>query len=122
MDSVSGNTPEGYTVTRQQAASCDECVSNSTTCTAVECNCLCIHMYKCDNKCYTFNNGHICKHIHRVHSLSQVRPQDSTMELTEELSTADNVEHQRDSADNAEPTGIVNAESEFNHQIGTICM
>ena len=28
-----------------------------------------LHMYKCDTTCYDFNNAHICKHIHRVHSL-----------------------------------------------------
>ena len=39
-------------------------------CTAPECQFLCHHMYKCDSQCYDFNNGHICKHIHRVHSLS----------------------------------------------------
>ena len=27
-------------------------------------------MYKCDSKCYEFNNGHICRHIHTVHSLA----------------------------------------------------
>ena len=26
-------------------------------------------MYACDSNCYTYTNGHICKHIHRVHSL-----------------------------------------------------
>ena len=28
-------------------------------------------MYKCDERCYDYGNGHICKHIHRVHSLQQ---------------------------------------------------
>ena len=28
-------------------------------------------MYTCDKACYDFNNGHICKHIHRVHSITQ---------------------------------------------------
>ena len=106
MDSVSGNTPEGYTVTRQQAASCDECVLKGSTCTAMECNGLCIHMYKCDKKCYIFNNVHICKHIHHVHSLSQVKPQGSTMEVTKELPTSDDTEHQCDSVDNTEPTSL----------------
>lgn len=71
IKSISDNTPEGYTVTRCKAASCDEC-------TAMKCKCLCIHMYKCDENCYTFNNGYICKHIHQVHLHSQARPQDST--------------------------------------------
>ena len=26
-------------------------------------------MYKCDDQCYDYNNGHMCKHIHRVHSM-----------------------------------------------------
>ena len=94
-------------VTRYQAASCDECASESRTCTALECSCLCIHMYKCDSKSYTFNNGHICKHIHRVHSLSQVRSQDSTMEPIEEASTPDGIGQQCDSVDYAEPTSLV---------------
>ena len=25
-------------------------------------------MYKCDEACYDYNNGHICRHIHCVHS------------------------------------------------------
>ena len=28
-----------------------------------------MHMYECDDSCYDYNNGHICKHIHRVQSL-----------------------------------------------------
>ena len=26
-------------------------------------------MYHCDQQCYDYSNGHICKHIHRVHSI-----------------------------------------------------
>ena len=26
-------------------------------------------MYTCDDRCYDYGNGHICKHIHCVHSL-----------------------------------------------------
>ena len=40
-----------------------------TVCTSPECHYLCPHMYNCDPTCYEYNNGHICKHIHRVHSL-----------------------------------------------------
>ena len=25
-------------------------------------------MYACDKACYDYHNGHVCKHIHRVHS------------------------------------------------------
>ena len=42
-------------------------------CRAPECHFLCLHMYNCDSTCYDFNNGHICKHIHRVHSLEHER-------------------------------------------------
>ena len=41
-------------------------------CRAPECRFLCLHMYKCDGTCYDFNNGHLCKHIHQVHSLEYV--------------------------------------------------
>ena len=41
-------------------------------------------MYKCDSKCYNFNNGHICKHIHRVHSILQKKqPQDQQADSPE---------------------------------------
>ena len=32
---------------------------------------LCLHMYECDSRCFDYTNGHICKHIHRVHSLTR---------------------------------------------------
>ena len=37
--------------------------------TSPECQFLCSHLYTCDKKCYNFDNEHICKHIHKVHSL-----------------------------------------------------
>ena len=51
--------------------SCVDCRSNSVhlVCKESECDHLCYHMYHCDNLCYDYSNGHICKHIHRVHSL-----------------------------------------------------
>ena len=33
------------------------------------CNNLCQHLYKCDPLCYDNANGHVCKHLHRIHSL-----------------------------------------------------
>lgn len=36
-------------------------------CHSDDCKPLCIHLYSCD--CYDAQNGHICKHIHRVHSI-----------------------------------------------------
>lgn len=66
-------------------------------CTAPECTHLCPHMYECDSTCYEYNNGHICKHIHRVHSmvnnpdLDQPHAGDSSAEI--ELSYAESVFH-----------------------------
>lgn len=69
MASSSGTNPNGYMVT-QVLSCCEDCqASSQLTCTQDECRFLCIHMYKCDSLCYDFNNGHLCKHIHRVHSL-----------------------------------------------------
>ena len=66
---MSGVKSGGYTVTKH----IDYCTMNCSgpTCSKAECNQLCIHMYTCDKACYDFNNGHICKHIHRVHSIIQ---------------------------------------------------
>lgn len=36
-------------------------------CHSDNCKSLCIHLYSCN--CYDAQNGHLCKHIHRVHSL-----------------------------------------------------
>ena len=60
-------------------------------------------MYKCDGTCYDYNNGHICKHIHRVHSLENKNEDDSTSVKKDEfedfnseidLSYAESVFHQ----------------------------
>ena len=38
-------------------------------------------MYSCSRQCYDYSNGHICKHIHRVHSLnSMIQPPDYQLE------------------------------------------
>ena len=68
MPSVSGCNPDGYTVKRVQECSPFSC-NSSKTCKELQCGFLCPHMYSCDNKCYDYNNGHVCKHIHRVHSM-----------------------------------------------------
>ena len=68
MQSTSDTNPNKYIVSRV-TSSCDCQSSSEITCTEKECNFLCIHMYKCDILCYDFNNGHLCTHIHRVHSL-----------------------------------------------------
>lgn len=66
---MSGVKCGGYVVTKIS----DKCAENCfrPTCTKAECGQLCMHMYTCDKAWYDFNNGHICKHIHRVHSITQ---------------------------------------------------
>ena len=70
VDSVSGSSPDGYDV-QQILTSCSECGINSTSvCITKECSFLCYHMYICSSSCYDLNNGHICKHIHRIYLLA----------------------------------------------------
>jgi hypothetical protein len=74
VESQSGCNPEGYSVslvltTCPVCSSIQEIRQELVICRAPECHFLCLHMYKCDSTCYDFNNGHLCKHIHRVHSL-----------------------------------------------------
>ena len=63
----------------------DKCTDDccGTKCNKVECDPLCTHMYSCDKACYDFNNGHLCKHIHRVHSM--LKFQDVCTTTTSEL-------------------------------------
>ena len=35
-------------------------------------------MYACDDRCYDYGNGHICKHVHCVHSLQQLGHQETS--------------------------------------------
>ena len=90
VESISGCNPDGYTVIYQHTT-CPECSPqsqhDSVTCTAPECQFLCPHMYTCDKKCYDFNNGHICKHIHKVHSLV-VKNRKETKRHTESQTSA----------------------------------
>lgn len=46
---------------------CDNC--NGPFCSTKACGKLCVHMYECDAACYDYNNGHLCKHIHRIQSI-----------------------------------------------------
>ena len=120
VDSMSGTTPEGYTITRCQMTTCTQCASESSTCIATECNCLCIHMYKCDSKCYTFNNGHICKHIHRVHSILQKKQlHDQQAESTETQCSVQEDCEQCEITENTAHSSIVYADSVSDPQIGT---
>ena len=87
VQSQSGCNPEGYSVSLV-LTTCSVCSFTGELgllpiCTAPECQFLCVHMYNCDSTCYDFNNGHICKHIHRVHSLVNVNP--STPDEVEDL-------------------------------------
>ena len=41
-----------------------------------ECKKLCYHMYECDQLCYDYTNGHLCKHIHRVDSIRLLETND----------------------------------------------
>ena len=77
VDSMSGSSPDGYDVT-QILINCSECGQSNTVCTKQECGFLCYHMYKCASNCYDYNNGHICKHIHRVHSLRKCNSTSTT--------------------------------------------
>ena len=66
---MSGNQPDGYSV-KQIMESCTNCTQESALlCTEIECKKLCYHKYTCDEYCYDYTNGHVCKHIHRAHSL-----------------------------------------------------
>ena len=48
-------------------------------CTQAECGKLCYYMYSCDVMCYDYNNGHVCEHIHRVHSIIYQKAQESAV-------------------------------------------
>lgn len=85
LPSLSGTNPNGYTVTMVKE-DCRDCEGQPTLCTSQECVFLCWHMYTCDKGCYDYNNGHMCKHIHRVHSMNvekqrQPTDTDDSMEL-----------------------------------------
>lgn len=84
---MSGLNPDGYLVKLKDEV-CAACSNDELLCTAAECCRLCYHMYSCDNQCYDFTNGHICKHIHRVHSLRlQERPSEATVGLEGEAAS-----------------------------------
>ena len=52
-----------------------------------ECEYLCYHMYQC--QCYDFKNGHICKHVHRVHSMKKHNERQTKAEKHEHTSRLD---------------------------------
>lgn len=68
LPSTSGVVSIGYKIVKL-ANQCTDCEKDSpAVCTKIECQFLCWHMYKCDEACYDYNNGHICRHIHCIHS------------------------------------------------------
>lgn len=100
VESISGINPKGYCVEHLHSCSSSECsLQLDQICTAPDCQFLCPHMYTCDGNCYDYNNGYLCKHIHRVHSLFIAVPQeqqhnqsdmsDSTLDM--ELNFAESV-------------------------------
>ena len=118
VESLSGSNPDGYTITRH-SLQCSECSFVPKVpkpcveiCTATDCDFLCLHMYACDSKCYDYNNGHICKHIHRVHSLTQLEQVDPTLNC----STAQEEEEEEEEENSN--TEIAYAESMFDSKKG----
>ena len=75
-------TTKGYLVTLIKEECCGECTQSSC-----ECANLCYHMYTCDPLCYQYTNGHMCKHIHRVHSLRQQWLQTKQGDIQDSLGT-----------------------------------
>ena len=71
VDSMSGCNANGYTVKLIHAIclDCSPFKEDMRICREPNCGFLCPHMYTCDSRCYDYTNGHMCKHIHRVHSL-----------------------------------------------------
>ncbi|XP_065902962.1 uncharacterized protein [Dysidea avara] len=65
IPSQSGNHFPGYTITKLATT----CRNTNCTIKCKICGGLCYHLYKCDDMCYDYMNGNLCKHLHRIHSL-----------------------------------------------------
>ena len=63
------STSDAFPKARCNLHSPSDCLLQDQICAAPECQFLCPHMYMCDAHCYDFNNGYLCEHIHRAHSL-----------------------------------------------------
>ena len=63
---------------------CTECAESTLTCTMSECKKLCYHMYECDQLCYDYTNGHLCKHIHRVHTIRLLETNEDNKDVQSE--------------------------------------
>ena len=73
----------------------------------IQCGFLCPHMCSCDDKCYDYNNGHVCKHIHRVHSMTHQDLEGSTpsQELHNDF---DNISYAESMFDPQKGTQLIN--------------
>ena len=74
-----------------QFAEWPQCALRQTAnmkCVAPECGNLCYHQYRCDSSCYDYTNGHICKHLHRVHSM-KIATEISTVADTDTSTSVD---------------------------------
>lgn len=60
-------------------------------------------MYECDSRCFDNTNGHICKHIHRIHSLQRGKCNEIT---TEPETHDDSLWFPPDSSENGTQQGI----------------
>ena len=69
VPSTSESYQAGYTIMETTPPLCEWKCTGVQVCMMEECKYLCYHMYKC--QCYDFKNGHLCKHIHRVHSMKK---------------------------------------------------
>ena len=93
VPSVSGKNSDGYIV-RAKMDLCTECTESNLICTMSECKKLCYHMYECDQLCYDYTNGHLCKHIHRVHTIRLLETNDLDKDFQyESLCTSNTHEH-----------------------------
>lgn len=94
MPSQSGNHFPGYTITKLTTS----CSDTNCTVKCTLCGDLCYHLYKCDDMCFDYMNGNLCKHVHRIHSM----PVDSVVEMELDVPDVDLV-----STDNTEETNDI---------------
>ena len=85
VPSISGIHGSGYIVNKVKDT-CVEC-TDSKVCKSAECSFRCQCMYTCS--CYDYNNGHLCKHVHRVHSLNLINHAVQSESIENEESTVD---------------------------------
>ena len=112
IPSIPGISTNGYLVTsvKDNYAEC----MDSMLYKKGECKHLCRHMYLCC--CYDYHNGHLCKHINRVHSsIGPIVPQESdeSDNSTEQQNTQLN--EPMDDGSNKGHTPAVEIETEATH-------